>query len=767
MARFNGDYFDFWRMSIRIKAFKACLSALLIGLIGGVLCLTKAGLYLEEELGLAWLFKMRGPMISPKDVIIVNIDKSSAEILHLPEDPEKWPRSYYADLIEKLNRQNPALIAFNIYFGEDRDSDNDARLAKAMAAGKNIILSNYLKQYTIPAAGSFSEFRYERIIDPIFVLDHAALGTAPFPLPKTSSTVKQFWAYKKSAGDIPTFPVTVFQCYVFKKAYLEILQLLQQLDPILESTLPATFEQLASEYKAIEIIQKIQSALAIETKSLEQLDSLLARAGYSSEKTRLMQAWLSLLKSPDSLYFNHYGKGGTITTLPFHQVLVRDILNPKTFKDKVILVGYSENIEPEKNQGLYTDFSNDNGETISSTEIAATAVANLVNNSWLRPLQLQDQFLLILLWSFLLYGICRLFVYKLAISLIIALSAAYVAVACLRFTIAFVWIPLFIPIMLQAPFVLIVATLSHFLKNKKDHQNMCKAFSFYLPDNVVNKIALQPEKDAMNHYGELMQGVCLATDAGQYTTLSETMDPLALNNLMNQYYGVMFAQVKNYHGIISDVIGDAMLAIWATPLTETQHRINACHAALEIKRAIDGFNRSQSHQLPTRLGLHYGQMRLGNVGAMEHYEYRAVGDIVNTATRIEGLNKLLGTHVLVSASVIEGLTGFFTREMGVFILKGKTFPVIIFELIARIDQVESHWLPLITAFTKALKLFQAYQWPKALEAFLAIEKEYPDDGPTRFYISYLNQGLTFLPEKHDEEQAAFIEIGNITDMLHS
>lgn len=754
------------RMNVCIKTSKACLSALLIGIFGAVLCLTKMGLYFEEELGLAWLFKLRGSITSPKDVIIVNIDKSSAEILRLPEDPEKWPRSYYARLIEKLNQQKPAIIAFNIYFGEDRDSENDAMLAKTMAEGKNIILSSYLKQYTVPSVGSFNEIRYERIIEPIHTLDHAALGTSPFPLPKTSSTVKQFWTYKKSAGDIPTFPVTVFQCYVFKKAYPQILQLLHQIDPVFESTVPVTFEKLSIEFKAVEIIQNIQAVFATKTKSLTHLDNLLTAANFSPEITRLLQSWFSLLKNADSLYFNHYGKVGTITTIPFYQALVIDILNSNLFNNKVILVGYSENIEPEKNQGLYTNFSSDNGETISSTEIAATAVANLIDNSWLRPMQPQNQFLLVLAWSFLLHGVCRLFTYKFAISLIIALSAGYVAYAYFRFTNAYIWFPLFVPIMLQTPLVLIVASISHYLKNKKDHQNMTKAFSFYLPDNVVSKIAYQPGMDAMKHYGELMHGVCMATDAGQYTTLSETMDPLALNNLMNQYYGVMFPQVKKHNGIISDVIGDAMLALWAAPVVETQHRINACHAAFAIKMAIDNFNRSQPHQLPTRLGLHYGEMRLGNVGAMEHYEYRAVGDIVNTATRIEGLNKFLGTYILVSASVIEGLPGFFTREMGVFILKGKTFPIMIFELVAPIDHIEPYWPPLVLAFTKALKLFQSYQWPKALETFLDIKNKYPEDGPTRFYISYLSQRAPFLPEQHPDEHPALIEIGNITTLLH-
>ncbi len=387
-------------MDVCIKTSKACLSALLIGIFGAVLCLTNFGLYLEEELGLAWLFKLRGSISSPKDVVIVSIDKSSADALGLPEEPEKWPRGNYAKLIEKLNQSHPAIIAFNIYFGEDRDPENDAMLAKAIAAGKNIILSNYLKQYIVPSAYPSNEFMYEHIIDPIALLDQAALAASPFPLPKTFSTVKQFWTYKKSAGDIPTFPVTVFQCYVIKTAYAEILQLLHQVDPTFESTLPKTFEQLATQYKSIEIIQKIQSVLAKKTKSVTQLDDLLTAAKIPQEKIRIVQSWFSLLKNPDSLYFNHYGKVGAITTIPFHQAMAGHNLNSEQFRNKIILVGYSENIEPEKNQGFYTDFSSDIGETISSTEIAATAVANLIDDNWLKHLPLQHQFLLILTLEF-------------------------------------------------------------------------------------------------------------------------------------------------------------------------------------------------------------------------------------------------------------------------------------------------------------------------------------------------------------------------------
>ena len=737
-----------------MKVFKVCLSTLLIGIFGAVLCLTKMGLYLEEEVGLSLLFKLRGPLQPPENVVIVSIDKSSSEILHLPDDPEKWPRSYYAELIKKLNQQNPALIAFNIHFGETRDSANDAMLASAMAERSNIILSNYLKQYSVPSSDRQQQFRYERLIDPISILDHAALGTAPFPLPKTSSTVKQFWSYKNSAGDAPTFPATIFQFYLFKQVAPEVLQLIRQVDPELSSHLPKGFDRLTGESKVLESLQKIKTKLTNNSQSLKQLENLVLKTHYGNEKNRLLQSWLALLKAPDSLYLNHYGNTGTITTIPFYQAMLMDILSPDLFRNKIVLVGYSETIEPEKSQGFYTVFSNASGENISPIELAATAVANLVDNSWIKPITLQHKFFLILGWGFLIAISCRLFSYRWSVSLVSLLSAAYLGLAYFEFSTYFIWMPVFIPILLQTPLVLIFGFLSRFLKSRKAHRKTNEVFRRYIPKDVVDKVTTQSDGESMLHFGELMQGVCMATDAGQYTTLSETMNPLEMNVLMNHYYGVMFPQVTNHNGIISDVIGDAMVALWAKPAADIQSRISACQAALKIKAEIDCFNQSQQHQLPTRFGLHYGEMRLGNVGAMDHYEYRAVGDTVNTANRIEGLNKLLDTHILVSANVIENLTGFSTREMGIFILKGKKLPITIFELF----EPDPYWSQLVFEFTRALKLFQNHEWPEALSVFLDIEKHYSGDGPTLFYIRYLQQHMPFFQENRNLEQAAVIEI---------
>src|SRR4030067_1973161 len=91
-------------------------------------------------------------------------------------------------------------------------------------------------------------------------------------------------------------------------------------------------------------------------------------------------------------------------------------------------------------------------------------------------------------------------------------------------------------------------------------------------------------------------------------------------------------------------------------------------------------------KLPPRIGLHSWEILLGNIGAAHHFEYRPVGDIVNTATRIEGVNKYLGTRILISREVRSKIHGFLTRDVGVFLLAGKSRPVPVYELVARIEE---------------------------------------------------------------------------------
>ena len=738
---------------------KICLSFLIIGVALAFFSLTPQSLYLEEEFGLPVLFQLRGGTSPPNNIVIVSVDEISSRILNLPDNPEKWPRSYYAELINKINQQAPSIIALNMMFGESKDIENDQLLAQSMTQGNNIILSSYLKQQSIHFAESYNSFKFERIIKSIPILEKAAVATAPFLLPKTSTTVKQFLAYKSSAGDVATFPVSIFQHYLLTQLDKEVSIILNQLQSKSNNRLLLEIDPKIDSRG----FQKLKDILINNPQALDDIKKIIREENFQSSKKRLLNTWLSLLQQPDSLYFNHYGAAESIPTVPFYQALVSDVLNPNLFNNKIVLIGYSKTIEAEKTAGLYTVFSETNSDVTSPIELAATAVANLLENSWLKPLPAINQFLLIIIWSCLLIVIVRFFSYKQALYLLFLLTLTYLSVAYWQFKAQAVWLPLFIPLIIQAPLIVSFVLISQFFKGKQEHKNMQHAFSLYVPDNMVNSMAQQRhDAQVIKQYSQQLEGVCMATDAGQYTTLSENMEPQKLYQLINQYYGVMFPLVKTNKGIVSDVVGDAMFAIWESEDQDICARTHACIAALEIRNSVDIFNKTQQHPLVTRFGLNFGDFHLGNVGAAEHYEYRAVGDTVNTATRIEGLNKLLGTQILVTSDVIDNLPGFLTREIGFFILKGKAQSVHVYELISRMDSVNFKQA-LLTDFATALKYFQRQQWTKALVKWTEIEKANPNDGPTHFYLQFLKQNLHLVSVKIlGESQGAVITIGNIT-----
>ena len=178
-----------------------------------------------------------------------------------------------------------------------------------------------------------------------------------------------------------------------------------------------------------------------------------------------------------------------------------------------------------------------------------------------------------------------------------------------------------------------------------------------------------------------------------------------------------------------------MLAIWATAQPDSALRTQACLTALDIAGVVQRFNQSHDNlKLPTRIGLHSGYMLLGNIGAINHYEYTPIGDIVNTASRIEGLNKYLGTRIVLSEEVLYQLDGFLTRELGKFLLVGKSKPVVVYELICRIGESSEQQRRLCAIFNIALNAFKMQSWEEAIKGFNESMEINGEDGPSIFYL---------------------------------
>lgn len=434
---------------------------------------------------------------------------------------------------------------------------------------------------------------------------------------------------------------------------------------------------------------------------------------------------------PHSQYLNYYGPARTITTVPYFRALRDDTA---VFKDKAVFVGLSEPFQTEQMDTFHTVYSQADGMDLSGVEIGATAFGNLLEASALRPLPPVASLALLLLWGMSLTLLCLVLPAGVAWVGALAACAIYFGGGALLFTSANVWIPLFIPLVIQAPLAVFGVTLWCYWAESQEKRKVRDALGHYLPSGVVDEMAddIARRRDTQH----LVYGVCLATDAEHYTALSERMSPQVLGKYMNQYYAAVFAPVRRHHGFVSDVVGDSMLALWASlDMPDVQKRKAACQAALEIIHAVDEFNRTAPLPLPTRIGVHTGEMLLGNVGALDHYEYRAVGDIVNTSSRLQGLNKILGTRVLVSSATVEGVDGLLVCPLGDFMLAGKSSPVGVCELISETAKGDAQAQERCMRFSVALKRFRECDFVTAEQQFMALVENFPNDGAAKFFAA--------------------------------
>ena len=190
-----------------------------------------------------------------------------------------------------------------------------------------------------------------------------------------------------------------------------------------------------------------------------------------------------------------------------------------------------------------------------------------------------------------------------------------------------------------------------------------------------------PEK--IQHQRQVMQGVSLLTDVVGFTSLAERLPAGQLHTLMNRYYLKISQIIQRHNGTIVNIVGDALLALWTGLELNNELKSSACEAAVDI---IKSLNSSEFNDLKTCIGIHGGEISLGNLGADGHFEYAPVGDTINTTVRVEAYNRTLGTQILLTDAVADILL-FRTQYHGTVLFKGKTKAVGVYELL--IDEFDT------------------------------------------------------------------------------
>ena len=715
---------------------KAVLFGIIMGVLGILAGLMPAVDGLDQSIGLYAFFNLRGKTTPPPETVIVSIDRESAQRLDIPRDAVKWPRSAHAELLDILRIGGASVIAFDILFDEHRAPEDDERFAEAIRKAGNVILCGCtLSEHILlhgPGRKAEGSVMIETFLPPIAVLSGAALATASFPLPRLPARIDQSWSFK--LGNTPTLPVVALQLHAldvydafvtaFAKSHTN------------GADLPGNRTTLLSSGRVQQAVRTIRDRFqehpSLE-RSLLEATAVLPDVAGDPRKAGLVRSLIGMYSGDESRFINYYGPAKTIVTIPYYKV-IETLGEGLDFRGKAVFVGYSEDFRTEQLGGFQTVFSGDGNEDLSSVELAATVFSNLLEGSSIRMIEPRLQLLLLFAWGFLAGGVCRFLKVSRAVATVIVLAAVYFAAAYYEFKFNNLWLPVFVPLMLQAPLAITGAVVWHYLEVKKGREDVRKAMGFYLPDDVIDHMVknISDFKDK----SEIVHGTILFADAEKYSTLAETMAPDDLKRFINRFYEVLFAPVKKHGGRIFDVVGDAMLAIWYGESLSAGTRSKPCRAALEMARAVRAFNASAAGpKLPVRIGLHSGHVSIGTVGAIDHFEYRAVGDCVNTASRLEGLNKHLRTRILVSEDVIAGIDDFLTRPLGRFLLAGKVNAVPVHELISEREGANEEQLRLCDAFGLALDAYREKRWDEAVGLFEKILGESSEDGPSRFYLA--------------------------------
>ncbi len=283
-------------------------------------------------------------------------------------------------------------------------------------------------------------------------------------------------------------------------------------------------------------------------------------------------------------------------------------------------------------------------------------------------------------------------------------------------------------------------------------------FVRYVPRTLVQALIDSHVEPTLG--GSRRNVTIMFTDVANFSTMSERLAPVDLMRKISAYYEVLAEQIGSHHGLIQKFLGDGLMGLWNTPSLDQEHVRNACNAALGCKLATNRLNADWEswgwYPMHTRIGLHVGDVAVGNVGTTDRMDYTAVGVAVNVASRLEGLNKVYGTQILCSQSVKQAADErFLFRSLDRVIPVGLGQPISIYELVgirpeagSAFDQeaiVSEAQLAYCAAWEAAYALYLQQNWQAACDAFSALEAQQTEDALLALYVIRAEQFMAEPP----------------------
>jgi adenylate cyclase len=282
--------------------------------------------------------------------------------------------------------------------------------------------------------------------------------------------------------------------------------------------------------------------------------------------------------------------------------------------------------------------------------------------------------------------------------------------------------------LLSTTAIYLTLIFSSFVREQKQRRQIRSAFGQYISPALVEQLAQSPERLVLG--GEEREMTIMFSDVRGFTTISESYkrDPQGLTRLMNRFLTPLTNAILARKGTIDKYMGDAIMAFWNAPISDAEHQINACEAAIDMLERIDELNKVREQEaedgghvyipLNVGIGLNTGTCVVGNMGSDLRFDYSVLGDSVNLASRLEGQTKEYGFPIIVgSNTALAAKDRFAILELDFIMVKGKKEPEVIYAIAGREDVAQSERFQRLRNLTiEMLACYRNRDWDGALEA---------------------------------------------------
>jgi adenylate cyclase len=593
-----------------------------------------------------------------------------------------WDREIVAGIIDKISEKNPKAIGIDISFPEEQTREQDTILQKSIIASDKVIL---------PIEGNLY---FDKKGD------------------------------KALTSQNTLYPIGVLQKAASRTGFVNVTP---DADGVVRS-LPLLVKDQAGTLHEAFSLKIIREYLDLPE---QPAYPLLKEGHYKVSQTEIPIDELSLMK------INFSGKPGSFKTYSASEVLNQE-LPEIIFKNKIVLIGATAS-------SLHDEFPVPISKNVAmaGVEIQANAIQTFLDKKFLfQPDKKQTIWLIFILSIGLSFLLSRLtmrnasLICAISTGIILLLSFVLFGVGVLFETLYF---------LLAIGFVYIGDLSYKYFYANEQKAVIKKVFQYYVSSPIVDELLKSPDKIKLG--GESRTVTILFSDIRGFTNISEKMPAEELIQYLNEYLEIMTNVIIEKQGVIDKFIGDAIMAFWNAPINLKNHETLAIKAGLEMISKLEAFNSHWKEKgyepIKIGIGLNTGEVIAGNIGSSKRFDYTIVGDNVNLGSRVEGLNKVYGTSLLITESTYNKTKNKFPTRLIDFVrVKGKDQPIKLYEVLA--TKKTKKWLH---SFENALTLYRSKEFTAAKQIFEKLIDSKTEDKVTEIYINRCNDFIKNPPPK--------------------